>query len=60
MEQMNDGAFFVAEYNVRKVLAGLGYRFDPEKLTNLEVDCFMLIESEFAKRRLEKSKGRGR
>lgn len=45
-------------------MAKLGYQFDPDDLSDVEIDAFMLIESEFDRQQADEmkraSKGRGR
>jgi hypothetical protein len=45
----NEAAVFVSEYFERKTLSKLGYRFDPNELTQFQVQAFMIVESEINK-----------
>ena len=49
MKGSNRMMVYVEEYFTRKMLAKLGYRFDPNDLTNADVDAFNVISSVIAK-----------
>jgi len=42
----NSAALFVSEYFERKTLSKLGYKFDVNDLSSLDVEIFTTIESE--------------
>ena len=43
-------------YHRRKMLSGMGYRFDPSKLPSFITDAFMIIENEYRKIENENNK----
>lgn len=48
-EFQNEAAPLVVEYNQRKMLSKIGYRFDGESLDVFKAWCFCLISNELAK-----------
>ena len=49
MDSTNGAAPLVYEYNSKKLLAKLGYRFSDDELTAFDAQAFTLIANEYAK-----------
>lgn len=53
---MNAAAPLLAEFNQRRRLAKMGYRFRPEALSVFKAECFVLIDSEIDRLEAEEMK----
>lgn len=63
MKGANKMMVYVEEYFNRKMLAKLGYQFDPEELTTADVEAFTIIKSVISKHeadQMKKIKAKGR
>ena len=54
--QTNAAAPLIIEYNAKRALAKLGYRFSAEDLMDWEVEAMVLISSEIAKQEADMTK----
>lgn len=48
----------MADYLNKKMLRGLGYTFNPDKLESFELDCYNFIANEFSKLEAKDLKGK--
>jgi len=49
VQSPGSGTIFVQRYLTKKQLAKLGYRFNPSKLSDYEVEAYMIVANELAK-----------
>jgi hypothetical protein len=56
----NSASIFVYDYNQKKVLAKLGYKFDSNDLTCFDAEIYLIIASEFNKIESEQLKSKSR
>lgn len=56
MGEVNDAACLVYDYQVRKSLSKIGYRFNDDELTDFEAQYLTFIHSEFDKHKMDDQK----